>query len=93
MSETTSKRTLTGRVVYTGAQQVNATNTLEIGDWARVDLGARYVLAVADKPVTLRFTVDNVANKRYWASAFDVFSQALVQGQPRTVKASASIDF
>ena len=85
--------TLTGRVVYTGAQQVNATNTLEIGDWARVDLGARYVLAVADKPVTLRFTVDNVANKRYWASAFDVFSQALVQGQPRTVKASASIDF
>lgn len=85
--------TLTGRLVYTGAQPVNATNTLEIGDWARVDLGARYVLAVADKPVTLRFTVDNVTNKRYWASAFDAFSQALVQGQPRTVKASASIDF
>jgi iron complex outermembrane receptor protein len=85
--------TLTGRLVYTGAQQVNAANTLEIGDWARVDLGARYVLAVAEKPVTLRFTVDNVANSRYWASAFDAFSQALVQGQPRTVKASASIDF
>ena len=85
--------TLTGRLVYTGSQQVNAANTLEIGDWARVDLGARYVLAAAGKPVTLRMTVDNVANARYWASAFDVFSAALLQGTPRTVKASASIDF
>lgn len=85
--------TLTGRLVYTGAQPVNATNTLEIGDWARVDLGARYVMAVSETPVTLRVTVDNVANKRYWASAFDAFSQALVQGLPRTVKASVSVDF
>ncbi|MEI6642627.1 MAG: hypothetical protein WCL10_11365 [Novosphingobium sp.] len=41
----------------------------------------------------LRFGVDNLANKRYWASAFDVLSAALLQGQPRTFRASASIDF
>ena len=85
--------TLTGRAVHTGSQPVNVSNTLEIKSWTRLDLGARYVFAAADKPVTLRFTVDNVANKRYWASAFDTFSAALLQGQPRTFKASASIDF
>lgn len=85
--------TLTGRVVHTGSQPANVSNTLEIKSWTRLDLGARYVFAAADKPVTLRFTVDNVANKRYWASAFDTFSAALLQGQPRTFKASASIDF
>lgn len=85
--------TMTGRVMHTGKQAVNVANTLEIPGWTRFDVGARYVIVAADKPVTLRFTVDNVANKRYWASAFDVFSAALLQGPPRTFKASASIDF
>ena len=85
--------TLTGRAVHTGSQPVNVANTLEIGSWTRFDVGTRYVFAAGDKPITLRFTVDNVANKRYWASAYDTFSAALLQGQPRTFKASASIDF
>lgn len=85
--------TLTGRVVHTGEQAANLANTLELPDWTRVDLGVRYVAVVADKPLTLRFNVDNVANKRYWASAFDTFRPDLLQGAPRTFKASASIDF
>jgi iron complex outermembrane receptor protein len=84
--------TLTGRVVNTGAQFVDAANTLEIPGWTRFDLGARYVLAVAERPLTLRLTVDNVANERYWQSAFDSFSPSVLQGSPRTVKLSASID-
>ena len=84
--------TLTGRVVNTGKQQVNAANTLQIPSWTRVDLGTRFVTAVAERPLTLRLTVDNVANRRYWSSAFDVFSSALLQGTPRTFKLSASID-
>lgn len=85
--------TLTGRAVHTGKQPVNVANTLEIPSWTRFDLGARYVFAAAGKPVTLRLSVDNVADKRYWASSFDTFNAALLQGAPRTVKASASIDF
>lgn len=85
--------TLTGRVVHTGEQQVNVANSLQISDWTRFDLGARYVLDAGGNPVTLRFNVDNVANKRYWASAFDVFSSALLQGTPRTFKASATFGF
>lgn len=84
--------TLTGRVVHTGEQAANDANTLELPSWTRVDLGARFVTVVADKPLTLRFNVDNVANKRYWASSFDTFRPDLLQGAPRTVKLSASID-
>jgi iron complex outermembrane receptor protein len=84
--------TLTGRVVHTGKQAANEANTLKLPAWTRFDLGARYVALVGDKPLTLRFGVDNVANKRYWASAFDIFRPDLLQGTPRTFKLSASID-
>lgn len=85
--------TLTGRVVHTGAQAVNEANSLELGSWTRFDLGTRFVTAVGEKPLTLRFNVDNVANQSYWASAFSSFGTQLLQGTPRTFKASASIDF
>lgn len=82
--------TLTGRVMQTGKQAVNLTNTMILPEWTRFDLGARYVVAIADAPVTFRFNVDNVANNRYWASSLGGY---LVQGMPRTFKASATIDF
>ncbi|MFS0772528.1 TonB-dependent receptor [Sphingomonas sp. 1P08PE] len=85
--------TLTGRVVHTGDQKVDVANTLTIPDWTRFDLGARFVARVSDTPLTFRFNVDNVANRRYWASAFDSFNQALLQGMPRTYKASVTVDF
>lgn len=85
--------TLTGRMLHTGQQWVNTANTLRLPDWTRFDLGARFVFAAGETPVTLRLAVDNVANESYWASAFDSFSTALLQGQPRTVKASISADF
>lgn len=88
-----SALTLTGRVVHTGKQPANNTNTLFLPSWTRFDLGARYVALVADRPLTFRFGVDNVANKRYWASAFDSSRPDLLQGAPRTFKLSASIDF
>ena len=85
--------TLTGRAVYTGEQWADPANTMELDAWTRFDLGARYVFVAGETPVTLRVGVDNVANERYWASAFDSFAVALLQGQPRTVKASISADF
>ena len=85
--------TLTGRAVHTSDQWVDTANTLEINDWTRFDVGARYVFAAGNTPVTLRATIDNIANDRYWASAFDSFSAALLQGRPRTVTASVSVDF
>jgi iron complex outermembrane receptor protein len=55
-------------------------------------MAARYVALIGDNPLTLRFGVDNVANKRYWATAFDSSRPDLLQGAPRTYKLSASIN-
>lgn len=85
--------TLTGRVVYTGEQWYDAANTARLDDWTRFDVGARYVVPLSTVPLTIRFTVDNVANSRYWASSFGSFGPALLQGAPRTYKASVSVDF
>jgi iron complex outermembrane receptor protein len=85
--------TLTGRMLYTDHQFFDQTNTLSIPSWATFDLGARYVFVTADHPVTLRFNVDNVANKSYWASAFGNFGGQLTQGMPRTFKASITTEF
>ena len=85
--------TLTGRVIHTGEQWVDAVNTLKIDSWTRFDLGARYVLAAGDVPVTVRVSAENIADNRYWASAFDSFSNALLQGGPRAVKASITAGF
>ncbi|MBX3594610.1 TonB-dependent receptor [Sphingomonas sp.] len=82
--------TLTGRVMQTGKQKVNLTNTLELPEWTRFDLGARYVLVAGNAPITLRLNVDNIGNRRYWASSLGGY---LVQGMPRTFKASATIEF
>lgn len=85
--------TLTGRVTHTGEQAANAADTLRLEDWTVVDLGARYVLPVGGRAVTLRLTVDNVFDEAFWASAFDAFNPALLQGAPRTVRASVSAAF
>ena len=82
--------TLTGRVVHTSSQFVDITNARAIPAWTRFDLGARYIIVADGHPVTLRVSAENVGNKGYWASAFGGF---LVQGAPRTVKASATFEF
>jgi len=85
--------TLTGRAVHTGKQPADIANTLFLDSWTRFDIGARYVALVGDNPLTLRLSIDNVANEAYWASAFDTFRPDLALGTPRTFKASATIDF
>lgn len=86
--------TVDARVVHTGSSFVDAANTLEAPGWTRFDVGARYLLAVGQRVVTLRGRIDNVTNKAYWASTggFPGFGY-LVLGAPRTYLLSASIDF
>ena len=83
---------LSGRMLRTGGEYINADNTLSIPAWTRVDLGARYGFKADDKYITLRATVENVANKAYWASA-STANNYLTQGEPRTLKVSATVDF
>lgn len=86
--------TLEGRTLYTGSQYASADNSLELPSWTRFDLGARYGMKLGDNALTLRARVDNVTDKRYWASAGGYpGSNYLVQGAPRTFVLSASYDF
>ena len=85
---------LNGRVVATGGSYANATNTLRVGGWGRLDLGARYVTEMAGKLVTLRARIDNVADRDYWASVGGYpGSGYLVLGNPRTFSLTASVNF
>lgn len=85
--------TLTGRVTYTGEQGVsNENESLKIPSWTVVDLGARYVFESPwnEKPITLRFNVDNLFDKDYWSTAY---ADILFLGAPRTFWLSATVDF
>ncbi|MBP6435126.1 MAG: TonB-dependent receptor, partial [Sphingorhabdus sp.] len=82
--------TFTGRFVRTGSQYVDVGNLQKLGSWTRFDLGVRYVLVADDHPITLRLNAENIANKRYWQSAFNGY---LVQGQPLTVRASMTFEY
>lgn len=86
--------TLSGRMVYTGAQYVDNANTQRISSWRRYDLGVKYPMAMGDYLVTWRANVENLTNKSYWASAGGYPGYGyLVQGEPRTLTVSASVEF
>ena len=85
--------TLTGRVTYTGDQVVSSSNdSLKIPSWTVADLGARYVFdsPLNNKPIAIRFNVDNVFDKNYWSGANFRYIQL---GAPRTFWLSATVDF
>ncbi|WP_228899516.1 TonB-dependent siderophore receptor [Acidovorax sp. Leaf73] len=83
-----------GRWVHTGASYANATNTLRVPGWNRLDVGARYMTEVQGKLVTLRARIDNLTNRNHWASVGGYpGSGYLVVGAPRTLSLSVSVDF
>lgn len=83
--------TLTGDLVHTGRQYVNQTNSAEIPAWTRFDLGARYVARIAGHTTTFRATVQNVADRAYWAGVTSW--GAASPATPRTFVLSATVDF
>jgi len=79
--------TLTGNLVHTGRQYLDAANTLSVPSWTRYDAGLRYATRWGDRPVTLRANVRNLGNKAYWLAPL---SNGV--GMPRTLMMSASFD-
>jgi len=85
---------LTARALHTSSQYADGANQQELPSWSRLDIGASYVATIADRKVTFRARIDNVADKNYWASAGGYpGSGYLVLGSPRTVVLSATVDF
>lgn len=83
--------TLTARGIYTATQYLDSANTMELPDWVRLDLGARYATRLGSRLATFRFGVDNVADKHYWASVSNQNYATL--GAGRSYSVSASFDF
>jgi iron complex outermembrane receptor protein len=84
--------TLSGRMIYTSAQYLDAANTQSIPAWTRFDAGVRYTFERPDgKPVTARFDVQNVFDANYWAAASSTYG--LSNGAPRTFLLSLTADF
>ncbi len=77
-------------MIQTGHQYADNLNKLRVPNWTRFDVGARYSFVVEHKAITTRLGVDNLANTRYWESAFGGY---LLQGLPRTFKFSVTADF
>ncbi|HVJ41567.1 MAG TPA: TonB-dependent receptor [Dongiaceae bacterium] len=82
--------TLTGRIIYTSKQYLDAGNSQQIPDWTRIDLGARYTVDVHNTPVTIRANVENVANTSYWSSTGGGY---LSLAAPRTFLLSTAVNF
>ena len=80
--------TLTGNLRSASRQYIDNANTQWVPGRTVFDLGARYALPVAGRRVTLRASVQNVANKAYWAGQL-----YYGLGAPRTVQLSATVDF
>jgi iron complex outermembrane recepter protein len=85
--------TWTGRAIYTGGFFADQANTIPAPDWTRFDTGVRYTFTAPwnKKPVVVRFNVDNVFNKAYWAGANT--SRYLYVGMPRTYLVSTTFNF
>lgn len=85
---------LDSQIVATGSSYADAANTLKVPGWTRLDIGARYMMDVKGKLLTLRARIDNVTDRNYWSSVGgSAGSGYLVLGVPRTVTVSASMDF
>lgn len=82
--------TLTGGANYFSDRPLEANNSNLADAYATLDLGARYKTRVGGRDLTLRLNVDNVTNEEYWQTSWGFI---LVQGAPRTVKASAQLSF
>jgi len=87
--------TLTARGIHSSSQYLDQGNSKQIDGWERFDLGARYAFKVDATEVTLRASVENVMDERYWASAgaSDDSEPGLTLSTPRTYLLSATLGF
>lgn len=76
---------------YIGEQYLNQANTIKLPDYTVVDLGAKYMTKIGGIDTTLRFSVDNVADKKYWAGVFG--NNYATIGEGRTYTAGLTFNF
>ena len=98
----TNKLAFTTNFHYTGKRYVDELNTKSVNGYFTTDLGVRYTTkAWIGKETSIRFNVNNVFNKKYWAGMFpgsldgEVKDSGtnLFRGYDRTFMLSAQVKF
>ncbi|WP_060508837.1 TonB-dependent siderophore receptor [Pseudomonas sp. NBRC 111124] len=85
---------LLGGARYSVSKYASQAGNVEVGGYTVFDLGSRYRTRIGGYDTTLRLTVDNVFDKRYWRDVGDYLGDNyLFQGAPRTARLSASVNF
>ncbi|MBR1222919.1 TonB-dependent siderophore receptor [Bradyrhizobium sp. U87765 SZCCT0131] len=82
--------TATARAIYTSSSYVSADNLQQVPSWTTFDIGARYATTFAGRPTTLRASITNLMDKRYWIANPTGY---VISGMARTVWLSMSVDF
>jgi len=87
-----------GRVTYSDGQFTNTANTISIDSWTRFDLGASYTLEAGslseDGSIVFRVRAENLTDENYWESTGGFpGANYLVQGEPRKLIVSVSVEF
>jgi iron complex outermembrane receptor protein len=85
---------------FTGPRAGDDTNAFTVAGYNLFDVGARYASSIKGLPITWRLAVDNIADRRYWSTlgpsdltGANTGSLLAHLGSPRTVLASASMNF
>ena len=85
---------------FTGTRPGNDRNSFYVAGYNLFDIGARYSSNIMGRNVTWRLAVNNVADKNYWSTVApsnltgaNTGNLLGHLGSPRTVLASASVDF
>jgi len=85
--------TLSGKVVASSSQYLDAANTQKLAGWSELEVGARYATRMAGKKVVWRFNVVNLLDRHYYSGAFSDTTPIATLGQGRTFMTSLSTDF
>jgi iron complex outermembrane receptor protein len=83
-----------GGVQYSAKKSANRDGSVEVGDYAVVNVGSRYTTKVDGYETVFRLSVDNLFDKRYWRDVGEYMGDDyLFQGAPLTARLSASVNF
>lgn len=85
--------TVSGRLIATTNQYLDAANTLRIPGWGQVDAGARYATVMEGRKLVLRLNIINLFDRHYYAGSFSDTTPIATLGLARSVSASATMDF
>ena len=99
----TNKLTFTTNFHYTGKRYIDNANAHSADSYFTTDIGARYTTKNwLGKETTIRFNINNLFDKKYWAGMFpsdvdgdvvDKRGTSLFLGQSRTFMLSAQVKF